>query len=143
MKYRIFETESEAAKASQAVYAELVRERAAIYDNVLEQWNGSIVVPVDLTGWPDETLTGDKFPIYGYRASDNKLMKQEGHTTAWAIPHQIIDGRWIFPSPDNQGVEADESWWPESSDTMSEGLLQEQNKIIEFLKLKKYGHTIV
>lgn len=33
-------------------------------------------------------------------------------TTRWAIPQQITDGRWVFPSPDDVGVEAKESWWP-------------------------------
>ena len=33
-------------------------------------------------------------------------------TICWAIPQQITDGRWVFPSPDNEGVEADEDWWP-------------------------------
>ena len=37
-------------------------------------------------------------------------------TTRWAIPQQIADGRWVFPSPDNTGVEADPSWWPVTED---------------------------
>lgn len=109
-KYRIFATESEAIEASQAVYAGLVRERAAIYDGLLEKWNGSIV-PVDVTDWPDSSLTGDKFPIYGHRASDNQLIKQDGHTTSWAIPQQITDGRWVFPSPDDTGEEPGDGWF--------------------------------
>lgn len=113
MKYRVFETEAEATEASQAIYAGLVRERAAIYNGLLEKWNGGIV-PVDVTEWADTSLTGDKFPIYGHRASDNKLMKHEGHTTAWAVPRQINDGRWVFPSPDDTGVEAEEGWWPQT-----------------------------
>ena len=112
MKYRIFDTEAEAAETSQAAYAALVRERAALYEGLLEKWNGSIV-PVDVTGWPDSSLTGDKFPVYGHRASDHKLMKQEGHTTSWAVPRQITDGRWVFPSPDDTGVESEPGWWPE------------------------------
>lgn len=37
-------------------------------------------------------------------------------TTRWAVPQQIVDGRWVFPSPDDQGVEADEDWWPKIND---------------------------
>ena len=111
MKYRIFETEAEAAEASQAVYAALVRERAALYDNLMEKWNGSIVL-VDVMEWADSSLTGNKFPIYGHRASDNQTVKQEGHTTSWATPQQIVDGRWVFQSPDDTGVEAEPDWWP-------------------------------
>lgn len=110
MKYRIFETESEATEASQAVYAGLVRERAAVYDGLMEKWNGSIL-PVDVTEWPDSSLTGEKFPIYGHRASDNQLIKQDGHTTSWAIPQQITDGRWVFPSPDDTGEDPGDDWW--------------------------------
>ena len=32
-------------------------------------------------------------------------------TERWAIPFQIPDGRWIVASPDDQGVEADPSWF--------------------------------
>ena len=32
-------------------------------------------------------------------------------TERWAIPQQIADGRWVFPSPDNIGVEAADDWW--------------------------------
>ena len=34
-------------------------------------------------------------------------------TERWAIPQQITDGRWVFPSPDDEGVEAEEDWWPQ------------------------------
>ena len=37
-------------------------------------------------------------------------------TTRWAIPQQIADGRWVFPSPDDTGVEAGEDWWPATED---------------------------
>ena len=33
-------------------------------------------------------------------------------TECWATPQQIADGRWVFPSPDDEGVEAAEDWWP-------------------------------
>jgi hypothetical protein len=33
-------------------------------------------------------------------------------TERWAVPVQIADGRWVFPSPDDEGVEADPGWWP-------------------------------
>lgn len=35
-------------------------------------------------------------------------------TTRWAVPQQIADGRWVFESPDEAGVEAEaeDSWWP-------------------------------
>ena len=33
-------------------------------------------------------------------------------TERWAIPQQIQDGRWVFQSPDENGVEAEDHWWP-------------------------------
>jgi hypothetical protein len=33
-------------------------------------------------------------------------------TERWAIPQEIADGRWVFVSPDDVGVEADLGWWP-------------------------------
>ena len=33
-------------------------------------------------------------------------------TERWAIPQQIQDGRWVFSSPDENGVEAEDHWWP-------------------------------
>ena len=37
-------------------------------------------------------------------------------TIRWAIPQQIADGRWVFPSPDEQGVEYDPEWFPETTE---------------------------
>ena len=33
-------------------------------------------------------------------------------TERWAIPQQIVDGRWVFVSPDDEGVEAGADWFP-------------------------------
>jgi hypothetical protein len=32
-------------------------------------------------------------------------------TLRWAIPRQILDGRWVIPSPDDSGVEGEIGWW--------------------------------
>jgi hypothetical protein len=34
-------------------------------------------------------------------------------TERWAIPQQVQDGRWVFVSPDDEGVEAGADWWPQ------------------------------
>ena len=34
-------------------------------------------------------------------------------TVRWAIPRQITDGRWVIPSPDDGGVDAEPGWWTE------------------------------
>ena len=40
-------------------------------------------------------------------------------TTRWADVQQIQDGRWVFPSPDDEGEEASENWWPKSEDYLA------------------------
>jgi hypothetical protein len=40
-------------------------------------------------------------------------------TERWATPQQIVDGRWVFPSPDDAGEEAGADWWPDASDDIS------------------------
>jgi len=76
MKYRIFNTEQEAAAAEAQVAHDV----------------GCIKVGVNAkTGLPEPD-------------------KQA--TERWAIPQQIADGRWVFPSPDDAGVEAGQDWWP-------------------------------
>ena len=75
MKYRVFNTEAEAA-AAEAVVAHDI---------------GCIKVGVNAkTGLPDPTAQ---------------------MTERWAIPQQISDGRWAFPSPDDVGVEGEAAWF--------------------------------
>jgi hypothetical protein len=35
-------------------------------------------------------------------------------TVRWAIPQPITDGRWVFPSPDQTGIDAEDAWWPKT-----------------------------
>jgi hypothetical protein len=37
-------------------------------------------------------------------------------TVRWATIQQIQDGRWVFVSPDEQGEEDSENWWPHEED---------------------------
>jgi hypothetical protein len=43
--------------------------------------------------------------------ADTGAERPEAATTAWAIPQQITDGRWVLPSPDDSGVEGEPGWW--------------------------------
>ena len=36
-------------------------------------------------------------------------------TERWAIPQQIADGRWVFLSPDDEGVVPDADWFGETA----------------------------
>jgi hypothetical protein len=52
----------------------------------------------------------------GVNAKTGQPEPDKQATERWAIPQQIQDGRWVFPSLDNTGVEADPSWWPQSEE---------------------------
>ena len=51
--------------------------------------------------------------IVGINAKTGKPQPNKQLTERWAIPQQIADGRWVFPSPDDEGIESDSSWWPQ------------------------------
>lgn len=55
---------------------------------------------------------GMGFAKPGVNAATHEVVP-EALTVRWAVPQQIADGRWVFQSPDDEGVEAEESWWPE------------------------------
>lgn len=44
-------------------------------------------------------------------------------TVRWAVPQQIRDGRWVFESPDEDGVEPDSDWFSVPDDVPSEDVL--------------------
>lgn len=52
------------------------------------------------------------YPKVSVSAATELPAEQAEPTQRWAIPAQISDGRWVFISPDDSGVEADASWWP-------------------------------
>lgn len=82
MKYRVFNTESEAIAAEAAISTAMGYSKPGV-----------------------NAATGD--------------VVADALTVRWAIPQQIADGRWVFPSPDNTGVEAQDDWWPKQDELMS------------------------
>jgi hypothetical protein len=49
--------------------------------------------------------------IVGVNAKTGLPEPDKQQTTRWAIPRQIADGRWVFPSPDETGVDAEPDWF--------------------------------
>jgi hypothetical protein len=79
MKYRAFDTESDAVAAEALVAAEI----------------GCVKVGINAkTGLPDPSAQA---------------------TERWAVPQQIADGRWVFPSPDDTGLEPQADWLPQDA----------------------------
>lgn len=120
MKYRVFDTEAEASAAQQEIYASFLLDRAALNGGQLDDWSNSPISPILVGDLQEDDLTGNRFPLYGQRASDLVWITTYGHTTAWAVPQQIVDGRWVFPSPDDTGVEDQDSWWPDTINVISD-----------------------
>jgi len=111
MKYRVFNTEQEAIEAQNEIYKNFLYNRANSNNGYLHDWKKSPIKSVLIENVNKEELTGDRFPLYGQRASDLLWITEYGHTTAWALPQQITDGRWVFVSPDDEGVDAEEDWF--------------------------------
>jgi hypothetical protein len=76
MLYYIFNTEQEALAAEQQ-----------IVDNV-RQWVAANV--------PD-ALSEDGTKLRGRNAKTGEFV--DAYTTRWAVPQQIVDGRWVFAKP--------------------------------------------
>jgi hypothetical protein len=53
-------------------------------------------------------------PKVGVNAKTHKSAPSKQMTTHWANIQQIQDGRWVFISPDDVGVEKEDNWFPDS-----------------------------
>ena len=116
MKYRVFQAKAAAENAARKIYGEAVQARAEEMQGLLHDWNNDRA-KTEMKNLPPEQLQdGNRFPLYGRNAASQALEKEQGHTTAWAMPVQIKDSRWVFPSPDDEGVEAEPDWWPPQTD---------------------------
>jgi hypothetical protein len=49
----------------------------------------------------------------GTNAKTGQLAPEAQATERWAVVQQIQGGRWVFVSPDDEGVEAGVDWWPQ------------------------------
>jgi hypothetical protein len=49
----------------------------------------------------------------GVNAKTGEPAPDKQATERWAIPRQIADGRWVFASPNDEGVEAEDDWFQE------------------------------
>ena len=112
MKYRVFQAKAAAESAARKIYGEAMQARAEEMQGLLYDWNNG-KTKTEVKNLPPEQLEdGDRFPLYGRNAASQALEKDYGYTKAWAIPVKINDGRWVFPSPDDTGVPAENDWWP-------------------------------
>lgn len=110
--WRIFPAAADCQAWCDQAFATMVRDRAAGYGGMLNDFGAPGRPPVDVTVLADADLTGDRFPLLGMRAGEWQW--DDGHTTAWAEPRQTADGNWAAPcldpnDPDGQPEPA----WPD------------------------------
>lgn len=111
MKYLIFNTKNEAIEEAEKIYRSYLYKIANQHEGSLHMWINDSLEVVNINDVPKEQINGDFFPIYGKRASDFVTIIDSGHTKRWADPIQIRDGRWIIPSPDDNGVASNKDWF--------------------------------
>lgn len=67
----------------------------------------------------ESQISADKgYPYYGENALTHEVIDGVGKTERWAIPKQVANGKWVFQSPDDSGVEWNNEDWdfPESEE---------------------------
>lgn len=52
----------------------------------------------------------------GVNAKTGDPAPDKQSTERWAIPQETLQGKWVFPSPDDTGVDFDPAWFPEETE---------------------------
>jgi hypothetical protein len=122
--YCVFATQAEADTALQTIYANMV---AAINSpDLLDVTTDQTIPQDDLTETERAEYEADnrRFPIFGVNAATQVKNTQDGYTTAWAVAQETVDGKWVFPKPEESlmaGVTGytvepyDPAWFPVES----------------------------
>lgn len=120
-EYLVFETQSKAQTALEAIYSNMVE--AIDSPDLLDVATGQVVPKDELT--PDEAVqvnSGNRhFPIFGKNAATGVKNTTEGHTTAWDVAQETLQGKWVFQKPDDALLDGvfgytvepyDPAWFP-------------------------------
>jgi hypothetical protein len=121
MDYLVFNTETEAQAALEAIYANMVE--SVNSPDLLNVATGEVIPKDDLT--PDEAVQIDaedrRFPVFGVNAATGVKDAQQGYTTAWASAQETVQGKWVFAKPDDALMDGvteytvepyDPAWFP-------------------------------
>lgn len=101
MDYLVFETEAESVTAAEMIYSNMV---AAIPSpDLLDVTTDQVIPQEDLNEEQraEYAPQNRRFPIFGANASTGVKSTTDGYTTAWAIPAQTVQGKWVFQKPDD------------------------------------------
>lgn len=101
MEYLVFDTETAAQTAAEAIYSNMVEEIDS--PDLLDIATGQVVLKDDIS--PDQAVMVDAddrhFPIFGKNAATGVKDEAHGYTVAWAVPQQTVQGQWVFAKPDD------------------------------------------
>jgi len=119
--YLVFQTQQAAQSALEVIYANMVE--SVDSPDLLDVATGQVVPKDELT--PDEAVqvnAGNRhFPVFGKNAATGVKNTTAGHTTAWAVAQQTLQGKWVFPKPDDALLDGvigytvepfDPAWFP-------------------------------
>lgn len=99
--YLVFETEADAVTALESIYANMVK--AIDSPDLLDVATDTVVPKDDLS--PEEVVqinAGDRhYPVFGVNAATKQKDEAQGYTTAWAVAQQTVQGKSVFPKPDD------------------------------------------
>lgn len=122
--YLVFETEADAVTALESIYANMVK--AIDSPDLLDVATDTVVPKDDLS--PEEVVqinAGDRhYPVFGVNAATKQKDAEQGYTTAWAVAQQTMQGKWVFPKPDDALLDGvvgytvepyDSDWFPQDA----------------------------
>lgn len=122
--FLVFDTEAAAVAALEAIYSNMVESIDS--SDLLDIATGQVVPKDGLS--PDEAVqvnAGDRhFPVFGVNAATRVKDIDSGYTTAWAVAQQTLQGKWVFPKPDNAMLDGvigytvepyDPAWFPQDA----------------------------
>lgn len=99
--YIIFNTQAAADAALETIYVNMVE--AVNSPDMLDVATGRVVDKDSLT--PEEAVQADAsfrhFPIFGTNAATQAKDLSTGYTTAWAVAQETMQGKWVFPKPED------------------------------------------
>ena len=101
MNYLVFTTKAVAKNALEVVYANMIKSVSS--PDLLNIATGQVIDKNVLT--PEEVvLVNDNFrnfPIFGTNAATQNKNLSTGYTKSWAVAQETVQGKWVFPKPED------------------------------------------
>lgn len=122
--YLVFDTEQEANAALDVIYSSMVA--AITSPDLLDVTTDQVIPQAELDDQErvEFSQANRRFPVFGTNAATGVRDTSEGYTTAWAVAQETVQGKWVFPKPDDAlmgGVSGytvkpyDPDWFPQAT----------------------------